>query len=109
LYGRALNGAVEEDGLGVERILLSMAKLAAYVGERARAAELLACAYQSADRIDRTFLAFLGGRELEEELREGLPPEVYAAAQERGRARDVEATLRELWVEVEGEGSLQGE
>ena len=29
----------------------------------------------------------------------GLPPDVIAAAQERGRARDLEATLRDLLVE----------
>jgi len=33
-----------------------------------------------------------------------LPPDVVAAAQERGRARDMEATLRELLDELDGEG-----
>jgi hypothetical protein len=31
-----------------------------------------------------------------------LPPEVVAAAQERGRARDLEATVAELLAELEG-------
>jgi hypothetical protein len=45
-----------------------------------------------------------GGRELERALQEQLSSEVYAAAQERGRARDVEGTLRELLAELEQEG-----
>jgi hypothetical protein len=31
-----------------------------------------------------------------------LPPDVVAAAQERGRAHDLETTVAELWVELEG-------
>jgi hypothetical protein len=31
-----------------------------------------------------------------------LPPDVVAAAQERGRARDLEATVAELLAELEG-------
>ena len=32
-----------------------------------------------------------------------MPPEVVAAAQERGRARDLDATVAELLVELEGQ------
>jgi hypothetical protein len=34
-------------------------------------------------------------------LRSELPPEAYAAAEARGRARDLEATMRELLAEFE--------
>jgi hypothetical protein len=37
-----------------------------------------------------------------------LPPDVAAAAQERGRARDLWATVEELLAELEGEEHLQG-
>jgi hypothetical protein len=47
-----------------------------------------------------------GGGDLERALRSALPPEVYTAAQERGRARDVEETLRELLAELEQNGDL---
>jgi hypothetical protein len=87
--------------------MLSMAKLSAQRGELARAAELLALAYH----IVATYAAYswsdvglAGGRELERALQEQLSSEVYAAAQERGRARDVEGTLRELLAELEQEG-----
>jgi len=35
-----------------------------------------------------------------------IPPEVVAAAEERGRARDLPATLRELLEELDEESSL---
>jgi tetratricopeptide (TPR) repeat protein len=101
LSWRALKGEVEEVGPGAGRILLSMAKLSANVGERVRATEILACAYQNVELVNRPVLELLGGRALREELQRGLSPEVYAAAQERGRARDVEATLRQLLAELE--------
>jgi len=39
--------------------------------------------------------------ELLQGLRAELPPDVYAAAEARGRARDLRATLRELLIELE--------
>jgi hypothetical protein len=107
-YRRAAQAAIEVGGVsGVDRIMLSMAKLSAQRGELARAAELLALAYH----IVATYAAYswsdvglAGGRELERALQEQLSSEVYAAAQERGRARDVEGTLRELLAELEDEG-----
>jgi hypothetical protein len=106
LYGRAVQGAIELGGFrGVERIALSMAKLSVQRGEPARAAELLALAYH----IVATYATYswcevglAGGRELECTLQEQLLPEVYAAAQERGRARDVGRTLHELLAELGG-------
>jgi hypothetical protein len=35
-------------------------------------------------------------------IAEELPPDVVAAARERGRARDLAATVEELWGELEG-------
>jgi hypothetical protein len=47
--------------------------------------------------------------ELERALQEDLSPEDYAAAQERGRARDMAGTLHELLVELEAELSKEVE
>ncbi|MFL7810886.1 MAG: tetratricopeptide repeat protein, partial [Anaerolineae bacterium] len=92
LYLRAVQGAIEVGGFsGVERIMLSMAKLSMQRGERARAAELLAFAYHIVALHapwDWAEVGFAGGMELERALQEDLSPEDYAAAQERGRARD---------------------
>jgi hypothetical protein len=41
--------------------------------------------------------------ELLDELRLWLSPEAYAVAETRGRARDLEATVRELLTELEEE------
>jgi DNA-binding SARP family transcriptional activator/predicted ATPase len=111
LYRRAVQEAIEGWGFsGTERIMLSAAKLSAQRGQRARAAELLALAYHIVAMYapyswEQVGLA--GGRELEGVLQEALSPEVYAAAQERGRARDMKETLRELLAELEAE--LAGE
>jgi hypothetical protein len=43
----------------------------------------------------------IAGREIET-LAETLPPEVAANAKERGRARDLWATVEELLAELEG-------
>ncbi|MFN2230272.1 MAG: hypothetical protein ACK2VA_10930, partial [Anaerolineae bacterium] len=87
----------------VERIMLSMAKLSMQRGERARAAELLAFAYHIVALHapwDWAEVGFAGGMELERALQEDLSPEDYAAAQERGRARDMKETLHELLAEL---------
>jgi predicted ATPase/DNA-binding SARP family transcriptional activator len=96
----ALEEAIEDGGLDAARIALSMARWSAQKGESTRAAELLTFAYQCADHNSKGGLK-LFGRDLERELQEALPPDVYAAAQERGRARDVEETLHELLAELE--------
>jgi len=104
LYLRAVQGAIEVAGLsGVGRIMLSMAKLSAQRGERASAAELLAFAYHIVALHapwDWGEVGLAGGMELERALQEDLSPEDYAAAQERGRARDIEGTLHELLAEL---------
>jgi uncharacterized membrane-anchored protein len=74
-----------------------IAMLLAREGERERALELLslafhhpACAQANRDR-DASLVA---------QLEAELPPDVVAAAQERGRARDLDATVAELLVEL---------
>jgi hypothetical protein len=112
-YRRAVQEAVEGWVVsGIERIMLSIAKLSAQRGELARAAELLALAYH----IVATYAPYhwetvglAGGRELEQALRADLTPEVYAAAQERGRARDMGETLRELLAQLEADLSEEVE
>jgi tetratricopeptide (TPR) repeat protein len=99
LFQRALQEAIEIGDYGAERTVLSMAKLLAGKGARARAAELLAFALHAG-----WVLGWLpGGAALEQRLRAHVPPDEYAAAQERGRARDMGQTLRELLEELEGE------
>jgi tetratricopeptide (TPR) repeat protein len=96
-YRRALQSAIEEGELeGAERILLSMAKLSAKRGEQERAAELLAVAYHIVSPNGWERVGPCGGREFELELRAHLSPDIYAAAQARGRARDVRETLAAL-------------
>jgi len=103
-YRRALQGMIEVWGFsGVERIALSMAKLSAEKGDKARAAELIAFAYHIVALHapwDWGEVGLAGGMELERALQEDLSPQDYAAAQERGRARDIEGTLHELLAEL---------
>jgi predicted ATPase len=113
LYRRAVQEAIEGWVFsGIERIMLSMAKRSAQGKEFARAAELLALAYH----ILATYAPYhwetvglAGGKELERELQAHLTPEVLAAAQERGRARDMGETLHELLAELEADLSAEAE
>jgi tetratricopeptide (TPR) repeat protein len=99
-YRRALQVALEAPRVDTGRqTLVSLAKLYAYKGERELAVELVAlvlnvCPDLWVDYSLRETEAFLS------ELRSGLSPDVHAAAQERGRARDLEATLKELLAEL---------
>jgi len=97
---RALQGAIEDGGLAAERVLFSFAQLSAQEGKHVHAAELLALTYTIVSPSLRCTVMVCGGADLERALRNALSPEVYAAAQERGRARDVEGTLRELLAEL---------
>ncbi|MFN2132547.1 MAG: ATP-binding protein, partial [Anaerolineae bacterium] len=90
---RALQGAIEDGGLAAERVLFSFAQLSAQEERHVRAVELLTLVYAIVSPILRCTVMVCGGADLERALRSALSPEVYAAAQERGRARDVEATL----------------
>jgi tetratricopeptide (TPR) repeat protein len=100
-YRRALEVALEDPRVDTGReTLVSLAKLYAHVGERERAVELVTLAHSVPTGFWRETL--LGTSALLEELRSGLSPEAYAAAQERGRARDLETTMVELLAELEG-------
>ncbi|MFL7809825.1 MAG: hypothetical protein AB8I80_14410, partial [Anaerolineae bacterium] len=103
-FRRGLQGAIEDGGLGGARVVLSIGKRLAQQADRTRAAELLALALGTGWGM----VGLAGGRELELELQERLPSEVYAEARERGQARDMEETLCELLAELEKEGVLQG-
>jgi tetratricopeptide (TPR) repeat protein len=105
-YRRALEVALEDPRVDTGRkTLVSLARLYAHVGERERAVELATLALCVRRGFWRETL--LGTRALLEELRSGLSPEVYAAAQERGQACDLEATMLELLDKLEGDHLLQ--
>jgi hypothetical protein len=74
-----------------------IAMLLAGEGERERALELLTLAihHPASMEVVRDIVASLVA-----ELEVELPPDGVAAAQERGRARDLEATVAELLVEL---------
>jgi tetratricopeptide (TPR) repeat protein len=80
--------------------LVGVARVLAKEGETERALELLALVmnHRMSWQMARDQAAPLIA-----ELEAELPPEVAAAAQERGRARDLEATVAELTVELGGE------
>jgi hypothetical protein len=81
------------------RVLIALATWRAHRGEREEAVELLALAL-----CQRTFFGWIeyAADRLLDELRAQLSPAVFAAASERGRARDLEETMSELLAELEG-------
>jgi hypothetical protein len=72
-------------------------------GQTERAVELYALAARHPFVANSRWFEDVAGREIAA-LAESLPPDVVAAAQERGRGRDLWATVRELLIELEGEG-----
>jgi tetratricopeptide (TPR) repeat protein len=99
-YQRALEVVLEDPRVDAGRqAIVSLAKLYAHVGERERAVELVSLACSVPPGFYRETLR--GVEALLEELQSGLSPEAYAAAQERGRARDLEATMVELVAELD--------
>jgi tetratricopeptide (TPR) repeat protein len=99
-YRRALQVAMEAPRVDAgRRALISLAKLVAHRGKRGLAVELLTLAFDV--RPDLWHETLRGTEALQGELRSGLSPEAYAAAQARGRGRDLEATLRELLADLE--------
>ena len=79
-------------------VLLGPARWLARRGEVERATELAALALHHPDSIDEVQDK---ARQILTELEGRLPPDAFAAAQVRGRARDLEATLAELLVQLE--------
>jgi tetratricopeptide (TPR) repeat protein len=80
--------------------LSAIALLLADQGEGERAVELYALASRYPFVGNSRWFEDIAGKHIAA-VAAGLPPEVVAAAQERGRARDLEATVAELLAELE--------
>ena len=81
--------------------MLTRQRSGAIAGERERAVEVYALASRHPFVANSRWFYDVFGRHIEA-LAATLPPEVAEAARERGRARDLEATVKELLVELEG-------
>ncbi|MFL7807215.1 MAG: hypothetical protein AB8I80_01220, partial [Anaerolineae bacterium] len=93
-YGLALEAASDRPEGGLKpHVLLGPAALLARTGEMQRAAELAVLARHHPASVEETRTK---AEELLDRLRSELSPEAYTAAETRGRARDLEATLHEL-------------
>jgi len=90
-----------EDFLGKLNLLPAMALYLVAQGETASAVELYALATRYPYVANSRWFEDVAGRQIEAAAR-GLPPEVVAAAQARGQARDLDQTMQELLVELEG-------
>jgi tetratricopeptide (TPR) repeat protein len=98
-YRRALQVAMEVLRADVRRqTLVSVAKWYANQEQRALAVELVALALGTSPDYWRETLR--DTEALLSELRSGLSPDIYAAAEARGQARDLEATMAELLAEL---------
>jgi tetratricopeptide (TPR) repeat protein len=84
--------------------LLAMALLLLDEGAPERAVELYALASRYPNVANSRWVEDVAGREIRAAA-EGLPPEVVASAQERGRVRDLWATVEELLDELGGSSS----
>jgi predicted ATPase/DNA-binding SARP family transcriptional activator len=95
-YGLALEAASDRPEGGLKpHVLLGPAALLARTGEEEQAVEVTALARHHPASVEETRTK---ADELLERLRSELPPAAYAAAEFRGRARDLETTLHELLV-----------
>ncbi len=81
-------------------MLPGIALLLADLGKKERALELYALASRYPLVANSRWFEDVAGRRIAA-VAATLPPEVVAAAQERGRARDLEATVAELLAELE--------
>jgi hypothetical protein len=80
--------------------LPAIALLLADQGEKERALELYALASRAPYVANSRWFEDIAGRYIAA-VAASLPPEVVAAAQGRGRARDLDATAEELLAELE--------
>jgi hypothetical protein len=80
--------------------LPAMALLLAEQGEKERAVELYALASRYPFVAKSHWLEDVAGRHIAA-VAATLPPDVVAAAQERGKARDLDSTVAELLEELE--------
>ena len=90
-------------------MLADAALLVASAGEvgpaqRERAVEIYALASRYPFVANSRWFYDVFGRHIDA-IAANLPPEVAEAARERGRARDLQATVKELLVELEGKQS----
>jgi hypothetical protein len=103
--GQSLQIAVEvRSALLFWFVLPSVAVLLAVQGRAERAVDLYALASRWTSVSRSRLWQDIAGRRVAAAA-EALPPEVVAAAQERGRAREVWATVEELLVEFEEDPS----
>jgi hypothetical protein len=84
----------------VPSVLIGPAKLCAREGNPERALELIGLALHHPGDVAETKGE---AAKLLEELRVELPPEIVSEAQERGRARDLWATVEELLAELDSD------
>jgi predicted ATPase/DNA-binding SARP family transcriptional activator len=97
-YGLALDAAADRPEGGLKpHVFLGPAALLARTGDAERAVEVAALARHHPASIEETRDK---ADELLDELQLRLSPEAYAAADARGQARDLEATMRELLEEL---------
>ena len=82
-------------------VLPGLALLLADEGQAERAVELYALASRHPLVANSRWFEDVAGRHIAS-VAATLPPEVVSAAQERGRARDLDATVAELLAEWEG-------
>jgi len=98
-YRQGLALAMDKPFAGLKvYVLLGPARWLARRGEVEQATELAALALHHPDSVPEVQDK---ARQLLAELETQLPPDAFAAAQARGRARDLEATLAELLAELQ--------
>jgi hypothetical protein len=99
-YGLALKATSDRPEIGLKLyVLLGPAALLAQVGDVERGVEAASLARHHPESVEETRSR---ADELLAELRGKLSPDAYAAAEARGRARDLEITVKELLEELDG-------
>jgi tetratricopeptide (TPR) repeat protein len=100
-YRRALEMAIDDPHLELRlHVMLGSARWLAREGKVERAVELAALARHHPASVEETKEK---AGALLDELRTGLPPDAYAAAEERGRTLDLEDALADLSAELGSE------
>jgi predicted ATPase len=105
--GQAISEALQKaaetrDSRELAWILTSISVLQIDLGERERAVELYALASRNPYVANSRWFHETAGQQIAA-VADSLPPEVVAAARQRGRARDLDATIVELTAELADE------